>query len=810
MMNLNIPTVLWTAVVWLTAALSHAASLRGDIGSRFLVEGEQTVLEYVLTDASDPSGVLLLKSVKGLNILQDGPGGEPRFGLGRRTEYVFKYKVSTYQTGDYTIPAASIDLADGTVRSEPIQIRVLKETDLEWSTVKAGGRDMRYAAAFHTTDNEPFLNEVAPAELKIYIPNEQRVEDWGIPEFKRDGVAAWRFEPKRRAPGRAKLLGRSYYAVSYPSTVAPTRAGPVSLGPADLRLVTVQTELGQFGAQGFYEQIFLTIPALQINARALPPGAPDGFEDAIGRFELNVTTEDTEVREGDPINLNIIVRGEGNLDTLNVPKPIDDDGWKLYPASPQKRDDRRASTGYTIFKQFMRPLRPHSQIPPFRLVYFDPDQETYATLISNAIPLTVTPATGPTSLGSSAPPALPIPVENMTDILGISQAGIDLLPAGRGIPSWIWQAIPAALALFLLALIFKSRIAPRLRKDPDELARIRDLRTLEKAPSDLPGFYRAAGHFVERWLGNSEDALPQEVLAKRDQNCFKKDVQDESVPRSERQRVLKQLRKLALPLIAFFVMIDGGDLQATEPSTSAQDAYDNGRYAEAASLWLETGPYERLSADALYNIGNASYRLGASGEAALYWRRALKRDSTHAEARQNLRFFERKFGSIIVKRPDYQHVIAGISLDKWKSLVWAGLWITGLSILVFPATHSGARWRIAAISGLVTAPILALAGFCGWYYYPDDARFAPIAEQAVIVTDKATVRTDASRNAPMVIEAPAGSLCHVLNQTGKWTYVAFSNQTRGWVSSAEVEKVIPESPPKVPELRDSSDDGASA
>jgi len=402
-----------------------------------------------------------------------------------------------------------------------------------------------------------------------------------------------------------------------------------------------------------------------------------------------------------------------------------------------------------------------------------------------------------------------MPVENMSDILGISQAGLQLLPEGGGLPSWLWQAIPAALTLFLLGLIFKSRVAPRLRKDPDELARIQDLRTLEKAPSDLRGFYRAAGHFVERWLGTSEDELPREILAKRDQSCFKKGMEDESVPRAERQRVLKQLRKLALPLIAFFTILGSGDLQAAEADGSAQEAYESGRYSEAARLWLESGPYERLTADTLYNIGNASYRLGASGEAALYWRRALERDPTHAEARQNLRFFERKFGSIIIKRPDYQHVIASISLQNWKNLVWAGLWVMALSILIFPATRPGARWRIAAIAGLVTAPLLALAGFCGWFYYPDDAGFAPIAEQAVIVTDKATVRTDASRNAPMVIDAPAGSLCHVLNQTGKWSYVSFSNQTRGWVSSKEIEMLVPESPPKVPELRESSDDGAS-
>ncbi|MEP4079477.1 hypothetical protein [Haloferula sp.] len=802
-------SLLGIAIVWLLATIAHAASLRGEIGSRFIVEGEQTMLEFVLSDAQDVGGALVLKPVKGLNISPIGFGAEPRFARGRRREYVFRYTVSTYQPGDYTIPAATLDLAEGTFRSEPIRLRVIKESDIEWSTVKVGQQTMRYSAAFHTIDDKPFVNEVLPTELKIYIPNEQRVEDWGIPELKRDGVAAWRFEPNRSL-GRAKLLGRNYYAVSYPSTLAPTRAGAVQLGPADLRLITVQTSLGRFGTQGNYEAINLTVPPLLIDSHPLPPGAPDGFEDAIGRFELSVTASETEVREGDPVNVNIIVRGDGNLDTLNVPKPIDEDGWKLYPASPQQRDDRRASTGFTMFRQFMRPLQPQSEIPPFRLVYFDPDQKAYATLLSNPIPLTVTPASGPPVIGTSAPPALPIPVESMTDILGISQAGADLLPESRVLPAWIWQAIPAALALLLLGGIFKTRLAPRLRKDPVELDRLRDLKTLEKAPTDVRGFYRAAGQFVERWLGSSEDALPREVLAKRDQTCFKQDVQDETVPRSERQRVLRQLRKLALTLTAFFALVSSGDLQANETESSATDAYSEGRYSDAARQWLESGPYERLSADTLYNIGNASYRLGSSGEAALYWRRALNRDETHPEARQNLRFFERKFGSIVIKRPDYQHVLASLSLSTWKNFIWAGAWIAGLSLLVFPATRSGARLRISAISGLVTAPLLVIAGICGWYYYPDDARFAPVAEQAVIVTDKASVRTDASRNAPLVIEAPSGSLCRILNQTGEWTYVAFSNDSRGWVPASQVELIIPTSPPKVPDHRRPADDGTSA
>ncbi|MEM9237805.1 MAG: BatD family protein, partial [Verrucomicrobiota bacterium] len=412
-------------LTWLSIDTLVAASLRADIGSRFIVEGEQTILEFILTDADDTGGALVLKPVEGLQIAQIGFGAEPRITYGRRREYVFRYAVSTYQPGIYTIPSATLDVAGGTLRSEPIKLRVVKESDLEWRSVKAGDQTIRYAAAFHVIDDEPFVNEVLPTELKLYVPSEQRVEDWGIPELERDGVAAWRFEPRSRT-GRARLLGRNYYAVSYPSTLSATRAGPVSIGPANLRLITVQTSLQQFG-QAFFVPVTLEIPELPIRSRELPPGAPEGFEDAIGQFSLSVTTTDDEVREGDPVNVNIVVRGKGNLDTLNVPKPVDPTGWKLYPTGPQQSAVRRSISGFTTFRQFMRPLAPQSEIPAFQLVYFDPELETYATLQSNPISLTVVPTSGPGLIGASPPPELPLPVEQMTDILAIADRGKQLL-----------------------------------------------------------------------------------------------------------------------------------------------------------------------------------------------------------------------------------------------------------------------------------------------------------------------------------------------------------------------------------------------
>ena len=764
--------------------------------SRFLVRGEQGVLELVLRGEIAPDEIPSIPEVKNLSIRPLGMGLQRRPGAGRRPEYYLPFVVSSYDAGSYTIPPIEMSFGGEIHRTAPIELRVLDETKLQWSQAVVGNQRIRYAAAFHALKTDPYVGEKQPVELKIYFPTDQIVLDWGIPDFERDGLSSWRFQPQPRL-GRAPLLGRNYHAVPYPSTVSTNRPGKSTLGPSTLRLQLQFASVQDFG-RAYPQPVTLNIPAIEFDSKPLPEGAPEGFDNAIGSFDIQVAAGETEVREGDPVTVEITVSGSGNLDALNPPKPLDADGWKLYDATAAERgEESRELTGQVVFRQFMRPLRPQSSLPPFRLVYFDPARGKYDTLLSESIPLSVLPSTA-AAIAAGPPQALPMPLEEMTDILGVVNPSAPLRARGAAWPDWWWQIIPALVVAAMLVRIAARKLAPLLRKDPQAAAREREWREVERAPDQSGAFYRRAGHFIERWLGDRQDPLIAEVLQKRDQVCFRQDAAEQRIDRSERQRILRQLRRIALPLLLAL-----GTL-AAPPVRAAEDPgqlFNEGRYSEAARLWLESGPYDQLSADTLFNIGNSAYRLGNPGEAALYYRRALERDPVHPEARQNLRFLERKFGSITIQRPDYQHLLARRPLAFWKNLLWASLWLLAISLLVFPATRSGSGLRLAAIAGWITVPLLAAAGAVAWRYYPDDARFAPVAEQVVIVADSAAVRTDAARTAPKVIDAPAGSLCRLLTRSGDWAYIAFTNESRGWVPLVDIEPILPETTPAPPKPR---------
>jgi tetratricopeptide (TPR) repeat protein len=779
------------------------------LSTSFLARGEQALLEISVAGGL-PNEIPTPPKIKNIAIQASGRGPQTRILPGRRLEYVFDYIVSGYETGKYAIPPVEVVVDGGKVLTEPLDFVIFNPDELQWSEVEACGKTIRYASSFRVLNDKPFENETTTTEIKVFVPEEMIIEDWGIPDFERDGVAAWRFQPSPMR-SRINLLGMRYVSVAYPSTITPTRSGKVAIGPAKIRLMTREMIMDPFPRQVSAE-VYLQVPKLEIESIPLPEGAPAGFENAVGSFRLNASTTVTEVQEGDPISVDLIVSGSGNLDTLRPPQLDNPAGWKIYGTTTEQRgDERRQLSGNVVFHQSIRPLEMKSEIPPFRLAYFDPKDETYKTLTSEPIALKMRPNTSAGANPAASVQALPIPFERMTDILAVLRPAQLTVPAARAIPGWLGHAGGALLALVLIAKALWMRYAPRLRKNPARDARMRELREIAKTPpADDKRFLKSAGAFIERHHGENPNPEIQAILAERDAVCFLADKPKAALDPNRRNQILKLLRQAALAFAFIAALGFGQPARAQDTTTLALEAYESAKYDDAVKLWLGAGNYEQLSADTLYNIGNACYRSGSPGHAALYYRRALARDSSHQEARQNLRFIERKHGAIVVHRPEYQYALAKFPISFWQAACWSGLWLCGLALLVFPATRPGARLRVAAVGALVLAPLLVSVGALGWRYFPNDAEFAPLAKQAVIIAEKTALHTDAARTAPEVIDAPPGSLCEIITESGRWLYVAFASKTRGWVPVEAIEKVVPEKAPEPPKFRKPKADGKSA
>jgi tetratricopeptide (TPR) repeat protein len=794
----------------LVTSLGHA-NVRSLISSSFLARGEKAIFE-IRVEQQEPDEIPRIEEVKDVVIEPIG-FGRPQMYPGRRMESSFQYIISSYETGIHVIPAVEVLVNGIKMKTEPLSIEVFDPSDLEWSESASepveAGDSVRYASIIRIPQRKFFQNQAFASEIKIYVPRDlaRSIADWGVPEFERKGLAVWRYEPSN-SPGEVNLLGQPYISLAYKTTMTALNSGEVEIGPATVRLIYGKTVFNRF-AQRIQLQTTLDVPKLGFTVAPLPEGAPKGFDNAVGQFSLRTAIKETNVTEGEPLALDVVVSGSGNLDNLRSPKMTDPAGWKVYDATPNQRgEERRELQGTVVFSQFIRPLEMKTAIPPFRLAYFDPDTERYETVTTDFIPLVMSPAKGGVTEASGPPQSLAVPVERMSDILGLIDAGQLLNPSGRNAPLWLLHGFASCLALALITRALWMRYGHHFERDETKRKLRQDFATLARAASgDGLAFLRAAGGFAERWQLVDKNEEIREILDERDRLCFREAKADVPVPRGRREKILRCLRKAALGILVFAF---AGQLDAGEVSAKAKEAYDAARFEEAAKLWLDAGSYEDLSADTLYNIGNAAYRMGVPGQAALYYRRALSRDAAHGEARQNLRFIERKYGSITIERPAYQYAIARIPLSAWKGSLWAGAWMLVIGLLVFPATRIGSPWRVAGVIGFVLGPLMMSLGGLGWRYFPDDAEFAAITRQAVVVGEKIVLHTDAARTSPEVIDAPPGSVAEVIRRSGDWAYVAFATKTRGWVLIDAIEMVIPRGKPSPPEVKKAASDGSSA
>ena len=799
---------------FLAAGLSHA-NVRSLISSGFLARGEQAVFE-IRVEGQEPDEMPRIPEVKDVVIEPIG-FGRSNPSPGRRYESSLRFLVSSYEVGVHEIPAVEV-LVDGIKRTtKPVRVEIFDPSDLVWgeATPESGNAaDMvRYASIIRVPQRKFFENQSFESEIKIYVPRElaNSMVDWGIPEYERKGLAVWRYVPSD-PPGAVNLLGQPYVSLAYKANVTALKSGDAELGPATVRLIHRKVIFDRF-TQRVDVPITLNVPKLGFKVAPLPEGAPEGFDNAVGKFTIRTSEIETEVIESEPLALDVIVSGSGNLDNLRSPKMTDPKGWTVYDATPNQRGEERWELeGTVVFSQFIRPLEMKTGIPPFRLVFFNPDSEKYETVVTDIIPLTMSPAKGGFTEVSGPPPSLQVPVERMSDILGMIDTSMLLTPSGRRLPPWLPHVIAAALSLALVARALWMRYGHLFERDETKRELKKDFEKLARAASgDGLAFLRAAGGFAERWQLVDKNDEVRGIMDERDRLCFREAKSDVPFPQGRREKILRSLRKAALGMFLFaFAGMSVPSANAQEVSAKAKEAYDAARFEEAAKLWLEAGPYNDLSADTLYNIGNAAYRMGAPGQAALYYRRALARDSAHGEARQNLRFLERKFGSITIERPTYQYAIARIPLSTWQGTLWAGAWMVAIGLLVFPATRPGSRWRVAGVAGFVVGPLMMSLGALGWRYFPDDAGFAPIERQAVVVGEKVVLHTDAARTAPEVIDAPPGSIAEVIRRSGDWAYVAFATKTRGWVLIDSIEMVIPSTKPQPPKVNKTAADGSSA
>lgn len=148
-------------------------------------------------------------------------------------------------------------------------------------------------------------------------------------------------------------------------------------------------------------------------------GRPAGFCGAVGRFEVRVDVDRTELTVGQGFELALRIDGEGNTATFDTPEI-----GRLPGFHVRGRIEERSRSMRLVVHDIV-PLREDvTAIPAIRFSFFDPTSPAeYRTVETEPIPVTVRPA--PPGVHVELPPEVDVrrPVPGEDDIFGLKDAG---------------------------------------------------------------------------------------------------------------------------------------------------------------------------------------------------------------------------------------------------------------------------------------------------------------------------------------------------------------------------------------------------
>ncbi len=509
---------------------SFAATVSTRLSRPSIALGESAYLQFRVENAGQVTGQPTFQAPPNLNIQLNSQQIERSNVNGRfSSTLVLTYAITPAVAGSYTIPSMTV-VADGaTLVSEPLKLTVTAEASNEAAPAIAF---MKLSA----TKTNVYVGEVVPIEIRFYAPI---IDDVPSLNLKSDGFT---IGPQGQSISSRDQIGNTMYNVAtLPMTVAAAKAGQLALGPAEAQVIIRIPNERRRGGDIFDEmfnrmqrrQVALKSDTVTMNVSPLPSqNVPPSFNGAIGNFQVTVTASPTNVAVGDPISLQIQVRGRGSFDTVKVP----DFGWKdftFYP--PNAGTTNLDGLGVNAIKHFDQVITPQragiTAIPPIAFSFFNPEQRAYRTIELPAIPITVR-ATG---LGQAQPTVVAeatAPAQNQkpaTDIVHIKPSLGQLSVLGPPMAARPWFLILQLLPIGLWggAVAWRKR-AEKLANDPRvrrerEVARyvsetLPQLRN-DAAKNQNEAFFATAFRLLQEQIGERLDlpaaAITEAVIDER-------------------------------------------------------------------------------------------------------------------------------------------------------------------------------------------------------------------------------------------------------------------------------------------------------
>lgn len=471
------------------AAVVAAPSFTTALDRNVVPVGETVTLSLIFEGAT-PTGAPPLPQIRNVGV---APGVSQStsysFINGQQTSrQTYSYTLVAQTVGDVTIPPMSVQIGAQTVTSQALSLKIVPSAAA--AQANAGSISNLAFLRLIVPKAGAFVGEPFPVEIHLYWINAQDIR---MPQLQADGFSVGAL-PKP-VQTRTQLGGTIYNLAIFKLTAAAARSGDLTLGPVEGSLTVLIPVSNQRRSRDPFESFFggpqyqqrpTTIASDVVRMKVLPLPAenvPEGFNGAIGSYQLSVTAGPTNIGAGDPITVRAKISGRGPIDSIIFPPQTHWRDFNTYPPTATvETTDELGLAGTKTFEQVIVPQNHEvTVLPPFKFSFFDPAAKSYRTLSSPAIPLSVRasgvaaaplPALTNSAAGEQRPAADDIIHIRPRLDAAVSLTPLYLRPAFLGL-----QSVPV---LLWLALLVRRRRAeslasnPRLRRQREVAQRMRD------------------------------------------------------------------------------------------------------------------------------------------------------------------------------------------------------------------------------------------------------------------------------------------------------------------------------------------------
>ncbi len=349
-----------------------------------------------------------MPAIEGFDVRYVGPSTRLSIINGQASSFITHvYSLVPLKTGTFKIGPLQFKYKGDTYTSEQITVEVVSGQVPGYSQ-SGGGPNLeapvdindRVFVVMQVKKNKAYLNEVLPLTIKLFV-SRLALRDIQYPEFNHEGFSVVNYEQPKQY--QEVYNGIPYDVIEFNTTAFGIKPGDFHLGPAAIKcnLQVRRSSSGRMSGgpddpfnQDFFNDFFgqfetrpLNLKSADLLVAVLPipeENKPQGYGGAVGYFDLDASISPQEVKVGDPVTLRIIVRGEGNFNTVNMPGADFSKDFKVY--EPQVKQERNEK----IFEEILIPMNENIiEVPQVVFSYFNTSEAKFDSLVKGPFPLKV-------------------------------------------------------------------------------------------------------------------------------------------------------------------------------------------------------------------------------------------------------------------------------------------------------------------------------------------------------------------------------------------------------------------------------------